>query len=351
VEFRIPKYFPSQNGRKPVPSPDTDFKVFLSKVTKNDPQVVSTKDFLALWGAKKRGSAILSNIENELESRGLVSVPEIATADYYGSVTIRHREDDREQSAEQVGWPISSVLDEDRQLISVMKQTPLDEVETLMVMRNFSQIPVLSPSGRELYGTITWKALAAFPRSHMVSTAEQAMIRAYHANYTARSSDSLLTHIATIISNEYIYIQSPSNEFVGILTATDLASSFLETAGPFIKLGEIEQRIRILIDRLPLSEIQAARLSLETTREVRGAADLTFGEYIRILQSPDNWERIGLPFDRVTVVKNLEEVGRIRNDVMHFRPHAAEGRMTHAIDWCLNWLREARTHKQYEERP
>ncbi len=296
-----------------------------------------------MWGYKKRGTAILSSIENELEARELITLPEIATADYYGSIEVLSRHDVPQQSSAQVGWPISSVLDEDRQLVSVLKETSLDQVETLMIMHNYSQIPVLSPAGRELHGTITWKALAGLPRPLSEATAQQAMIWSNYANYTAQSSDNLLTHISAIISNEYIYIRSGSNEFVGILTATDLAENFLQTAGPFIKIGEIEQRIRLLLDQLSLEKIREAALIDDGGRNVRSAADLTFGEYVRALQRPENWEQLGLAFDRTTVVKNLEEVNGVRNHVMHFRPRPLEAHVANAIDTCLNWLREARS--------
>ena len=45
-----------------------------------------------------------------------------------------------------------------------------------------------------------------------------------------------------------------------------------------------------------------------------------FGEYVRLMDNPSNWEEMKLNIDRATFVKRLEEVRRIRNDVMHFHP-------------------------------
>jgi hypothetical protein len=47
---------------------------------------------------------------------------------------------------------------------------------------------------------------------------------------------------------------------------------------------------------------------------------LTFGEYIRLLENPERWERLQLTIDRALFCKNLDRVRAIRNDVTHFDP-------------------------------
>lgn len=315
------------------------YESFLAEVKHKSPKPIAVREFIAMWGYKKRGSTLVTMIESELERRGLTCVPEIVSADYYGEVTVLDLRDLPDRPASIVGWPISSVLDEESELVGVDPDTPLSQVETIMVMKCYSQIPVLSHCNRELHGSVTWKALARWSGDRSTATAKQAMVP---GGYTADSSASLLAHIGAIIDNEFIYIQSPSKEYVGILTATDLADSFLETSGPFIKLGEIEQRVRALVDQLPIPDLQDCKNENDSSRTVASASDLTFGEYIRIVENPGRWSRIGLAFDRCTVLENLKEVNTIRNDVMHFRPHPLEPEKIKALDWCLNWLREAR---------
>lgn len=159
---------------------------------------------------------------------------------------------------------------------------------------------------------------------------------------TARSSDNLLDHIKRIIENEFLFVQDPTGIYVGILTATDLAEGFLATSGPFIKIGEIEHRLRAIVNQLPLPLIQQVESSSDHKREIESAADLSFGSYVRILEKAENWHQLGLKFDRATVVKNLREVNAARNDVMHFRPNELDPQAVEAIDRCLNWLRAIR---------
>ena len=59
---------------------------------------------------------------------------------------------------------------------------------------------------------------------------------------------------------------------------------------------------------------------MDTKRVVTSVANLTYGEYIRLLANPKQWERLNTPVDRKTCLEKFESVRRIRNDVMHFDP-------------------------------
>jgi hypothetical protein len=48
--------------------------------------------------------------------------------------------------------------------------------------------------------------------------------------------------------------------------------------------------------------------------------DLTFGDYVRLLENPKHWSEMKLLIDRKSFVAMLEEVRQTRNDVMHFNP-------------------------------
>ncbi|KAA0087067.1 CBS domain-containing protein [Mycolicibacterium sp. P9-64] len=309
---------------------------FLQSVKHKQPRTVSVKKFLALWGYKKRGAHILRVINGELSRRGLVTSPDIALADYYGEIEVLYQHDLSGRPEVEIGWPVSSVLDPERELVVVGPDESLSRVETLMIINDFSQIPVMNKSRRELHGSVTWQSIARWQGDKSGATARHVMDK---DRPTARSSDSLLLHINRIIENEFLYIQDPTGLYVGILTSTDLAEGFLATAGPFIKIGEIENRLRALVDHLPLPAIQQAAEFTGATRAIETAVDLSFGQYVVILGKEENWAQLGIPFDRKTLVENLREVNAARNDVMHFRPTELDAQAAEAIDKCLNWLR------------
>jgi superfamily I DNA and RNA helicase len=70
-----------------------------------------------------------------------------------------------------------------------------------------------------------------------------------------------------------------------------------------------------------------------------GAHDLTFGEYERLLESPDRWERLGWAIDRQTFCGALREIREIRNDVMHFSPDPLEESQIDSLRVFIKWLR------------
>lgn len=310
----------------------------LDAVKHNKPLKLPVRDFLSLWRYQKRGSYILRTIEKELRERNLVTTPEVAKADYYGYLSVLDCRDLTLGSDVDSGWAISTVLDPDQQLVFVGPDEPLAAAETLMVMHDYSQIPVLSKSKRELYGAVTWKSLAR----REFGTAAVAKHAMEIGIARADSNDSLLNHIGAIIEKERLLIRDPTRVYVGILTAADLAQNFQSTSLPFIKLGEIERRLRLIINRLPLPVLQAAELSVDSSREIRDASDLNLGEITRILQQEENWKQLNIPYHRNTILKNLDEVREIRNDVVHFRPNL-DVQTSDAIDWCLNWIRSIPT--------
>lgn len=313
---------------------------FLKKVKHKQPKSVPVREFLGYWGYKRRGAYILRVINRELARRGLTSSPDIALADYYGELQILDQRDLAGYPEIEIGWPVSSILDVERDLVAVGPDESLSAIETLMIMNDFSQIPVMNKNRRDLYGSVTWRSIARWQGDASQATAKQVM---ESGGQSAKSSDSLLIHINRIIESEYLYVQDPTGLYVGILTATDLAEGFLATAGPFIKIGEIENRLRALVNQLPLPILQEAAEHSGATRSIDTAADLSFGQYVAILERGENWDQLGLQFDRNTVVGNLREVNNARNDVMHFRPTELDAQTAEAIDKCLNWLRVVRS--------
>ena len=73
--------------------------------------------------------------------------------------------------------------------------------------------------------------------------------------------------------------------------------------------------------KISLSKMREVRDSLDAGKKVSGAANLSFGDYVRILQKQECWRKIGLPLDQKLFIKKLDEVRDIRNKVMHFNPN------------------------------
>jgi len=107
----------------------------------------------------------------------------------------------------------------------------------------------------------------------------------------------------------------------GIVTASDLSLQFQQLAEPFLLLGEIENHVpRVISQRFTHTELGSAKDPTDTKRVVTSVADLTYGEYIKLLENPERWDKLNITVDRKTCLEKFESVRKIRNDVMHFDP-------------------------------
>ncbi len=139
---------------------------------------------------------------------------------------------------------------------------------------------------------------------------------------TVYKDTSFLDAVAKILENEAVLVLERDKRIAGIVTTHDLGSRYDKLAKPFLLLHDVESRLRLLIDKnFTEQEIVDAKDPRDLKRPVKEASDLSFGEYIRLLEMEDNWKRLGLTnLDRRVFLKRLREVRDVRNDIMHFSP-------------------------------
>lgn len=289
---------------------------FFDLVKKGEPWRIPTERLLRLNGNYKRGKYVTKTINDKLKSKGLVCKPTIENADYYGYVVISDPRDELVTQEEVASLPLSAFPSEFGDLISSGPDMQLSKVQALMISNDISQLPVLSNDKKTLIGIVTWKSIAKSMSRKTDLTAKDVMTKAGHV---ASSDDDFLDLVDTIIEQEYVLYRVPDGRVNGIVTASDLAQAFDGTAGIYIKLQELENRIRILLDKASLPQLQE---HLEPRRRnmqnFRGASDMMFGEYLSALQDSEIWASTGIHFDQEYCLKVLRKVKDIRNGVMHF---------------------------------
>lgn len=72
-------------------------------------------------------------------------------------------------------------------------------------------------------------------------------------------------------------------------------------------------------------------------------ADLSFGEYVRLLENDAQWQKIRLPIDRGVFCNLLDKVREIRNDVMHFDPDGVPPEDLERLRYFANLLQRLQT--------
>jgi hypothetical protein len=184
---------------------------------------------------------------------------------------------------------------------------------------------------RDVKGVVSWKTIGSrLALQKSCTTARDCMEPAHIIS----SEESLFAAISVIAAHDYVLVRANDQQIAGIITASDLNEQFRKLAEPFLLVGEIENGVRrMLHGKFTVAELKSAKFPDDTEREVEGVADLTFGEYLRLLEPEKHWTKLKLEIDRVEFIKRLEKIREIRNDVMHFDPDGLE-------EEDLNTLRE-----------
>jgi CBS domain-containing protein len=211
----------------------------------------------------------------------------------------------------------------------------VSEAITLMLQHDFSQLPVTTTE-RDIKGIISWRSLG----SRLALGKQCKKVReCMEAANEIRSDASLFEAIQQIVEHESILVRDATRKLTGIVTTADLSRQFAQLGEPFLLLGQIENHVRNLIaNKFTKAELAAVRDPADSDREIEDVSDLTFGEYVRLLQNPKQWTTFAIQVDRKTFTDELRKVGEIRNDVMHFHPDGVGPEDLTTLRKCARFL-------------
>lgn len=202
-------------------------------------------------------------------------------------------------------------------LVSVAPTALVAQAFTLMLLEDYSQLPVMT-TPREVKGVISWKSVGArMALGQMPVTVADAMVPAVEVS----ADSSIFDALPLIALHDYVLIRQPDKQVTGIMSASDVNEQFKNWTEPFLLLEQIEKHLRHWINaRLSPVEIGAALSQCGEPAAALSTDELTFGNYCELFSQESRWVRLGLPLDRSTFCKGLDDVRKIRNRVMHFDP-------------------------------
>lgn len=214
--------------------------------------------------------------------------------------------------------------------ISVVPNASLETATTLMLANDFSQLPVMQ-NDFTVKGIINWKTIGSRLTLNQGCESVQDCMEAH---FELRDDASLFDAVRVIVDHDCVLVRDRSNRVTGLVTGADISEQFHLLAEPFLLLGDIENRIRgIILPKFSVQDLQAAKDPGDTQRQIADVDDLTFGEYVRLLENEERWGKLGLKIDRVEFCRHLGKIRDIRNEVMHFDPDGI-------TDEALNDLRK-----------
>ena len=278
----------------------------------------TTREFISWFGYHRRSQWFCDTVREKLESLGLYTEPDFQNAYIDGPTTIR---DSFESNP-----PTDSTL----RVVTLNAAhntpatvTPNDSLTTAishMMGKDFSQLPVMS-SPKTVKGIITWESIGT--ARALGQTGDE--VRHYMDTAEVIDGQRPLFEAVDIIARVgYVLVKAQDNTITGIVTASDLNDLFLQLAEPFLLVGEIESHVRRIIHGKFTTADLASVMPASDPKRTYSIADLTFGDYCRLLQNPILWGKLNIPLDRAVLVGLLEDVTRIRNNVMHFNPDGVD---------------------------
>ena len=302
------------------------------------PETLTVREFLAKFGNARRGHWVVSSIRQQLERHHLRTSPDFQF-EYIDNPISIERDDDDEATNEERQPPspivrVSSLTAAHTNPVSVAPDDPLAKATTVMWMEDYSQLPVMT-TPREVRGVVSWRSIGkAYADGRNPENVRECMEEAH----TIDAKTTLADATYEILKHDYVLVRGEDKVIAGIVTAADLADQFRQLAHPFLLIGEIEYHLRNLVrGKFTVEEFTE---STKGENEVKGPDDLTFGGYCRLLERREWWEKLKLNIDRKELIRRLEIVRIIRNDVMHFSPDGIELVDVKRLEQMAEFLRE-----------
>jgi CBS domain-containing protein len=329
----------------------------------------TVRTLLGWFGAQRRGFYIVNNIRQALAALDLRTVPDFEGAFIDSEVRFISVDDIEAEAAEAiataqgsssasanavtmdtataVSFVSGAVQDPSFRIgkldsanhvpVSVRPDSNVQEATTLMLIHDYSQLPVMQ-NERDVKGVVSWRSIGK--RSALggpCSTVRDCMDLSVPEVF---ADLSLFSAIGLIVEHGYVLVRQRDRRVSGIITTSDLSLQFLQLAEPFLLVGEIENYVRRVIDGKFTAEQLTTVRGPNDQREIESVADLDFGGYIRLLENPANWSRLDLCIDRGVLIRRLDRIRQLRNEVMHFNPDPFSAEDLEALRSFAGFMRD-----------
>jgi len=299
--------------------PRQELEEIVSSIKENEAEYkLTTRQFIHYFDCEKRTKGNQALINKFLYDNKLETSPDYMSAWIDGEIILRHKKKAKSKNEIDPIQKIKILQAANREPVMIKRDAQLKEAFTLMMMHNYSQLPVIS-GPKSIIGVITWQTIGCGITNGLISSSINDYIS---KDITILDYETpLLEAIDTIIKKEFVVVQKSDKSICGIVTIADISEQFLTLTEPFILLEQIENQIRQILDgKFLIEELKTLCMDDGTENEVEHIDDLNFGDYIRLIEKPDNWDRLNIKIDRTHFINQLDKVRKIRNDVMHFDP-------------------------------
>lgn len=314
------------------------------------PVETTVRKLLAVWGFRNRTHDNVLLIERDLAASGLRCTPDLNAGSLTDAVHVG-AQPVSSPNASGSGTPVPAppvlpptlmvrdVQSAGHGVTSVKPDQDLVEVRKLMMELRYSQLAVMSGDS-DLQGAVTWRGIARAYRARPtgLATVKDAM---FSPVPEVRADAELLGQIGAILYEGFALVRNADHRICGIVTTADLAVKFQDLTTPYFQIRELERRLRRCIDAV----FDGVALRTATgANKLQSAGDMTFQQYLNLLDDEARWSQMGWGQpDRTLFLNYLEEVREIRNKVMHFTQELRPTEKQTLVH-CLNFMKELDLH-------
>lgn len=278
---------------------------------------ITGRELLHYLGFERRTVGVCAEVDRFLENKELMVEPHYNDVWIDSEIMLKHKPKAKTRLSQDPILRVRILEEATKTPVFIANDSPLQKAITLMRLYDYSQLPVTTNGTRGLCGYISWQTIG-IAQANGVSTS---IVKDYKlpVERTLKLDTPLLEAVKYVYQKEFAVVEDEKKQICGILTTTDISKQFLVLTEPFLLLEEIEGQIRRLMDNVFLLE-DIKQICNEPDREVNCIDDLTFGEYIRLLQDDEKWNRLNVNLDKSIFLNALDKVREVRNDIMHFEP-------------------------------
>ncbi len=254
-------------------------------------ETITPRELLSAFGLERRTRNNCWRIDEFLKEHEIEVVPNYNDVWIDTSITLQRKQVAMRKNSDVPIKQLQVLEAANKKPIMVDKNDTLDTAITCMQLHNYSQLPVLSGGPRSLCGYISWQTIGIARANGICSNVVKDYMK---KDYRSMSlTDSLLYAVYEVFVRDFVVVLNESKEVCGIITTSDISKQYLSWTKPFVLLEEIENHLRVLLEGKFLLE-KVRQICKDKDREVNSIDDLTFGEYLRLIENEGDWSRLQL---------------------------------------------------------
>jgi CBS domain-containing protein len=324
------------------------------------PLRITVRELIGLWGARIRDFEVNERVDADLGNNSMTTTPDFRAVTLDDTVAIVPTTqvaaveavagetpavatpsvpaDETGSDGESTwghGLTVGNLPSASREVCAVTPHSTFEEAITLMLTNDYSQLAVTT-GPRALKGAVSWKSIAKARNANRKAELPAAIIKPHEVSYTA----DLIGLLPLIQSQEFVFVRGADGTVTGIVTLTDVVEVYGQMASPFFMIGRIDQALRRIIETTFPIDIIRSLCDPDGLRDLNSCDELTMGDYRRILENPGCWTALGWSLDRKTFCNRLEEISRVRNNLMHFNSDPLPHDVVSMLQNFINLLEE-----------